>query len=146
MPQHVDEQLRADLARVSNATVKYGTHIVAFQPFTRPKDYIEDGHVVEEIGELASGTRKFIGVFDGHGAGHEAVNFVAETLPSMFKASLQTLADCISDVDERVKADFLDFFPSRLAQISALNDDEIKEIITDPSSETVNSLCASYAC
>lgn len=87
----------------------------------------------------------------GHGAGHEAVDFVVETLPGMVKAQLRTLpspsesaiektlVDCISEVDERIKADFLDFFPGGLAQISALNDDEIKEIIRDPSSETGNS-------
>ncbi|KAK0469233.1 protein serine threonine phosphatase 2C [Desarmillaria tabescens] len=150
MSQQVDEQLRTDLARVSNATVKCGAHIVAFQPSTRLQDRIEDRHVVEEW-ELASGTWKFISVFDGHGAGHETVDFVAETLPGKVKASLQTLpspsesaiekilVDCISDIDERIKTDFLDFFPGGLAQISALNDYEIKEIITDPSSETGNS-------
>ncbi|PBK66267.1 protein serine/threonine phosphatase 2C [Armillaria solidipes] len=146
MSQQVDEQLRADLARASNAIVKCGAHIVAFQPSTLPEDRIEDRNVVEEW-ELASGTWKFIGVFDGH----EAVDFVAETLPGMVKAQLRTLpspsesaiektlVDCISEVDERIKADFLDFFPGGLAQISALNDDEIKEIIRDPSSETGNS-------
>ncbi len=64
MSQQVDEQLRADLARASNATVKCGAHIVAFQPSTLPEDLIEDRNVVEEW-ELASGTWKFIGIFDG---------------------------------------------------------------------------------
>ncbi len=63
MSQQVDE-LRADLARVSNATVKCGAHIVAFQLSTLPEDLIEDRNVVEEW-ELASGTWKFIGIFDG---------------------------------------------------------------------------------
>lgn len=58
------EQIRSELARVSVATVTLGAHTVAFQPSCRLEDRIEDRHLVEDW-ELANGTWKFIGVFDG---------------------------------------------------------------------------------
>ena len=54
------EQIRSELARVSVATVLRGAYTVAFQPSCRP----EDRHLVEDW-ELANGTWKFVGVFDG---------------------------------------------------------------------------------
>src|ERR1700729_1112616 len=84
----------------------------------------------------------------GHGAGHEAVDFVLETLPGMIKASLESviastgavfrstieeiLVQCISGIDDRIKADFVNFFPGGPEQISKLTDDEIKDTIIDP--------------
>ena len=70
----------------------------------------------------------------------------------MIKASLESAADTpdtilepsmiedilvksISDIDDRIKADFVNFFPSGLKQISKLSDDEIKFIIKDPETE-----------
>ena len=70
----------------------------------------------------------------------------------MIKASLESAADTpdtilepsmiedilvksISDIDDRIKADFVNFFPSGLKQISKLSDDEIKSIIKDPETE-----------
>lgn len=89
----------------------------------------------------------------GHGAGHEAVDFVVETLPGMIKASLESavgstdavsestieemLVQCISDIDDRIGADLVNLFPGGPRQISKLTDDEIRSIITDP--ETGNS-------
>jgi pyruvate dehydrogenase phosphatase len=89
----------------------------------------------------------------GHGAGHEAVDFVVETLPGMIKASLESvvgstdtvskstieeiLVQCISGIDDHIKADLVNLFPGGPRQISELTDDEIKSIITDP--ETGNS-------
>ena len=58
------EQLRSELAHVSVATVMCGAHTVAFQPSCHPEYRIEDRHLVEDW-ELANGTWKFIGVFDG---------------------------------------------------------------------------------
>ncbi|KAF8968819.1 phosphatase 2C-like domain-containing protein [Flammula alnicola] len=144
------KQLRSELARVSVATVMYGAHTIAFQPRTEYRS--EDRHLVEDW-KLSNGTWKFIGVFDGHGAGHEAVDFVFETLPGMIKASLASAVDAadvvstttiedilvrsISDIDDRIKADLLNFFPGGPAQISKLTDNEIKRAIRDP--ETGNS-------
>ena len=88
----------------------------------------------------------------GHGAGIEAVEFVLETLPGMIKASIEsaidtpytnlgpsmieeTLVKCISDIDDRIKADLVNYFPGGLKQISELSDDEIKSIIRDPETE-----------
>ena len=90
----------------------------------------------------------------GHGAGIEAVEFVLETLPGMIKASLESvintlstgtnlgpsmikeiLVKCISDIDDRIKADLVNFFPGGPEQISELSDDEIKSIIKDPETE-----------
>lgn len=166
------EQIQSDLARVSVAKVMSGAHTVTFQPSRRPEDRIEDRHLVEDW-ELANGTWKFVGVFDGarvarvynfwhdadpdselgHGAGHEAVDFVVEALPGMIKASIESafgatkaitdstieeiLVQCISGIDDRIKADFVNFFPGGISQISKLTDDEIKNTIADP--ETGNS-------
>jgi hypothetical protein len=58
------EQIHSELARVSVAEVVHGAHTVAFQPSCRPEYRTEDRHLVEDW-ELASGTWKFIGVFDG---------------------------------------------------------------------------------
>jgi hypothetical protein len=58
------EQIRAELAGVSVAEVVYGAHTAAFQPSCRPEYRIEDRHFVEDW-ELANGTWKFAGVFDG---------------------------------------------------------------------------------
>lgn len=49
--------------------------------------------------------------------------------PSMIE---EILVKCISDIDDRIKADLVNFFPGGLEQISELSDDEIKSIITDP--------------
>jgi pyruvate dehydrogenase phosphatase len=87
----------------------------------------------------------------GHGAGHEAVDFVVETLPGMIKASLESAVDstdavskstikeilvqCISGIDDRIKADLVNLFPGGPRQISRLTNDEIQNIITDPETE-----------
>ena len=42
---------------------------------------------------------------------------------------------CISDIDDRIKADLVNFFPGGLEQISELSDNEIKSIIKDPEAE-----------
>lgn len=71
----------------------------------------------------------------------------------MIKASLQSavgstdavskstieeiLVQCISGIDDRIKADLVNFFPGGPTQISELTDDEIQSIITNP--ETGNS-------
>ena len=47
----------------------------------------------------------------------------------------EILVKCISDIDDRIKADFVNFFPGGLEQISELSDDEIKAIIKDPETE-----------
>jgi len=47
------------------------------------------------------------------------------------------LVRCISGIDDRIKTDFVNFFPGGPRQISKLTDDEIKSIINDP--ETGNS-------
>jgi len=108
--------------------------------------------MVPELLVYSTGT-KLIHSELGHGAGHEAVNFVVETLPGMIKASLESavgstgtvskftieeiLVQCISGIDDRIKADLVNLFPDGPTQISKLTDDEIRNIITDP--ETGNS-------
>ena len=47
----------------------------------------------------------------------------------------EILVKCISDIDDRIKADLVNFFPSGLEQISELSDNEIKSIIKDPEAE-----------
>ncbi|KAF8907859.1 phosphatase 2C-like domain-containing protein [Gymnopilus junonius] len=138
--------LRLELAQLSAASVTCGAHTVAFQP-RNTKYPTEDRCLIEEW-ELPNGNWKFIGVFDGHGAGHEAVDFVVETLPGIIKASLTSeieasdiiltsaieriLVQCISEVDDRIKDDFCKFFPGGPDQISKLSSDEIKTVIRDP--------------
>jgi hypothetical protein len=45
------------------------------------------------------------------------------------------LVKCISDIDDRINADLVNFFPGGLEQISEMSDDEIKSIIKDPETE-----------
>ena len=52
--------------------------------------------------------------------------------PSMIE---EILVKCISDIDDRIKADVVNFFPGGVEQISKLRDDEIKSIIKDPETE-----------
>ena len=52
--------------------------------------------------------------------------------PSMIE---EILVKCIPDIDDRIKADLVNFFPRGLKQISVLSDDEIKFIIKDPETE-----------
>ena len=52
--------------------------------------------------------------------------------PSMIE---EILVKSISDIDDRIKADLVNFFPGGLKQISKLSDDEIKFIIKDPETE-----------
>ena len=52
--------------------------------------------------------------------------------PSMIE---EILVKCISDIDDRIKADLVKFFPGGLKQISELRDHEIKSIIKDPETE-----------
>lgn len=47
------------------------------------------------------------------------------------------LVKCISDIDDRIKADLVNFFPGGPDQIAKLSDDEIKSVIKNP--ETGNS-------
>lgn len=60
----LDSDVRSQLAFASNAATTCGAHSVAFQPSRRLDNRIEDRHVIENW-ELADGTWKFIGVFDG---------------------------------------------------------------------------------
>lgn len=52
--------------------------------------------------------------------------------PSMIET---ILVKCIFDIDDRIKADLVNFFPGGLEQIFKLSDDEIKSIIEDPETE-----------
>ena len=45
------------------------------------------------------------------------------------------LLKSISETDDRIKADLVNFFPGGLKQISKLTDDEINSIIKDPEME-----------
>ena len=47
----------------------------------------------------------------------------------------EILMKCISEIDDRIKVDLVNFFPGGLEQISKLTDDEIKSIIKDPETE-----------
>ena len=47
------------------------------------------------------------------------------------------LVQCISGIDDRIKADLVNFFPGGPEQIAKLTDDEIRSTIRDP--ETGNS-------
>jgi hypothetical protein len=53
--------LLSELDCVSQATLACGAYTVAFQPSNRPS---EDRHLVEDW-QLADGTWKFLGIFDG---------------------------------------------------------------------------------
>ncbi|KAF5348008.1 hypothetical protein D9758_010016 [Tetrapyrgos nigripes] len=83
-----------------------GADTVAFQPRL---DYnSEDRHFVQDW-ILPTGKWKFLGVFDGHGAGTEAVEFVTNTLPAKIQESISSNLD-----------------------LATLTDDEIRQAIWDP--------------
>ncbi|KAJ6617910.1 phosphatase 2C-like domain-containing protein [Mycena sp. CBHHK59/15] len=138
--------MRKKLAHAAKATGTDGVYTTAFQPSRRPELRIEDRHFVADW-KLTNGTWKFIGVFDGHGGGHEAVDFVVQTLPEMIKASLSSLAsasdpsqaairdilvESISGIDNHIKNSVESMFPGGVAQIAALSDEEIRHVMRDP--------------
>ncbi|THH29228.1 hypothetical protein EUX98_g4974 [Antrodiella citrinella] len=124
-----------------------GADTVVFQPRHSPEYDVEDRFSVQDW-ILPNGTWKFLGIFDGHGAGIEAVQFVTETLPSTIRSRIghavlndTTLSDSvvanilqqsITDIDEQIKNDVLAFFPGGPEEISQLSDKEIQERIWDP--------------
>ncbi|KAJ7450745.1 protein serine/threonine phosphatase 2C [Mycena latifolia] len=130
------------LAEASSARVICGAHVLSFQPADQPN---EDRYFVEDW-TLPNGRWKVLAIFDGHGAGTEAVDFVAVTLPSVIKAALSSLTDedisnaqlaallikCIYDVDMRIESDFVALFPR---DINELSQEDIRRAIQDQHSE-----------
>ncbi|KAJ7700363.1 phosphatase 2C-like domain-containing protein [Mycena rosella] len=129
------------LAHASSSRVISGAHVLSFQPTKEPN---EDRYLVEEW-PLHTGLWRFFAVFDGHGAGTEAVEFVLAALPSAIKSALSTLTsedisdariedvlvNCMRHVDMRIQTDFLALFPG---VIDDLSQDDIHRAIRDPDS------------
>ncbi|KAJ7588177.1 protein serine threonine phosphatase 2C [Mycena floridula] len=138
-PVSGSDALRSDLYRTSGAVITHDVHCATFRP-ANAKYPMEDRHGVEEW-ELENGKWKYLAVYDGHGAGCEAVEFVAETLPRMLKTSLQglgsqpsdadvavVLGSMIRDIDEHIRNEFLQLFGPE-AHVSACSDADIATAI-----------------
>ncbi|KAJ7700362.1 hypothetical protein B0H17DRAFT_1195770 [Mycena rosella] len=92
---------------------------------------------------LPIGQWKILAIFDSHGAGPEAVDFVLNTLSSEIKSALSILSDedisdarlddlltqCIRDVDMCIQTDFLALFPREIHDHSQ---EEISCAVRDP--------------
>ncbi|KIJ49016.1 hypothetical protein M422DRAFT_246792 [Sphaerobolus stellatus SS14] len=95
---------------------------------------------------LKNSVWKFIAALDGHG-GHDTVDFAIEKLPHHVKAKLETLIESeeeispeavsialegmISEVDNKILADFMSLFPGGLDNLLTLSQEEIDKIIND---------------
>ncbi|KAJ7030644.1 phosphatase 2C-like domain-containing protein [Mycena alexandri] len=138
--------LRPRLLRSSSARVVHGSHIVTFQPAETPN---EDRFFAENW-SLPNGRWKMLAIFDGHGAGTEAVDFVLDTLPGEIKSALNlilntlneatslsnelvevALTKCMCDLDLRIQSDFTALFPD---EIERLSKEEISQAMRDPES------------
>ncbi|KAJ6488036.1 protein serine threonine phosphatase 2C [Mycena sanguinolenta] len=136
------DDLYSHLSEASSSNVVHGAHVLTFQPGSDPN---EDRYLVEEW-LLHNGTWKILAVFDGHGAGTEAADFVLATLSGLIKDTLsaltheefsaanidELLARCIRDVDMRIHDDFVALFPG---DVSDLSPEEICQAIRDPDSK-----------
>ncbi|KAJ7130405.1 phosphatase 2C-like domain-containing protein [Mycena epipterygia] len=125
------------------SSVIYEAHVLSFQP-SSSRYPNEDRYFVEEW-PLSSGRWKMLAVFDGHGGGTEAVDFVLATLPNTIKSALSSLRDsdisdarleallkqCIHDVDMRIQTDFVGLFSGKIADLSQ---ETIRATIRDPDS------------
>ncbi|KAJ6565495.1 phosphatase 2C-like domain-containing protein [Mycena vulgaris] len=137
-----NSDIRSRLSKASSARIIDRAHVLSFQPADEPN---EDRYFVEDW-SLPNGRWKILAIFDGHGAGIEAVDFVLAALPSAIKSALSTLADeeisdahleallirCIRDVNMRIQTDFVALFPG---EISELSQEEIRQAIRDPGSD-----------
>ncbi|KAJ7507077.1 phosphatase 2C-like domain-containing protein [Mycena galericulata] len=131
-----------DLAKVSSACILSGAHALSFQPAADQPN--EDRYFVEDW-LLPSGKWKMLAVFDGHGAGTEAVDFVLGALPRAIRSAVCTISyahisdthlgeilrTCIRDVDMRIQNDFVSLFPG---DINECSDEDIRSVIRDPDS------------
>ncbi|KAJ7223589.1 phosphatase 2C-like domain-containing protein [Mycena pura] len=140
-------KLATRLSQQSSASVISGIHVLSFQPGRLANE--DRCHVEDWL--LPNGTWKMLAIFDGHGAGTEAVEFVLATLPATIKTAIsrlpmeedisdstlgEILRTCVRDVDMRIQEDFVSLFP---ADIGTLSDDDIREAIRDPESAEGNS-------
>ncbi|KAJ7172106.1 phosphatase 2C-like domain-containing protein [Mycena filopes] len=136
--------LRSRFFDCSHPHVLHGAHVVTFQPAETPN---EDRFFVQDWA-LPNGRWKMLAVFDGHGAGTEAVDFVLDVLPKEIKFALNRmlvasnedisnqvleglLTKCICDVDVRIQSDFTALFPDG---IDCLSQEEISRAIKNPES------------
>ncbi|KAJ7734786.1 phosphatase 2C-like domain-containing protein [Mycena maculata] len=138
--------LRSRLVELSAARILSGAHVLSFQPANQTN---EDRYFVEDW-VLLTGRWKMLAVFDGHGAGTEAVDFVLDTLPATIQSALSVLRNqdisdmrieelltkCIRDVDMRIQNDLVSLLPGNISQLS---DEDIRQAIRDPDSVEGNS-------
>ncbi|KAJ7599601.1 phosphatase 2C-like domain-containing protein [Mycena floridula] len=146
----ISDNLRAELSHISGAHIAHDVHIAKLR--SADSQYPMEARYTVEDWELQDGKWKYLAVYDGHGSGCEAAEFVADNLPRMLKKSLEALirvasdknlntpageeirrilTETIHDIDERIKNDFLGLF----GDISTLSDAEIAASIADSDPE-----------
>ncbi|KAJ7982818.1 phosphatase 2C-like domain-containing protein [Mycena polygramma] len=132
------------LLEASPPCILFGTHALSVQPLSTVPS--EDRYFVEEW-SLRSGIWKTLAVFDGHGAGTEAVEFVLSTLPTEINSACaeltkrdisneiveELLIQCIRDVDMRIQAEFTALLPGP-ADIGDMSPEAIQPTLRDPDS------------
>ncbi|KAJ7145381.1 protein serine/threonine phosphatase 2C [Mycena crocata] len=137
---------KSNLAQSSSSRIICGAHLLSFQPADVTN---EDRYFVEEW-TLGTGRWKMLAIFDGHGAGTEAVDFVLDTLPGMIKTAVTELAEqdisdsvlekllqkCIRDIDMRIQNDLVALFSDNISKLST---EDIRRAIRDPDSAEGNS-------
>ncbi|KAJ7720942.1 phosphatase 2C-like domain-containing protein [Mycena metata] len=143
----MDKNLYNRFSKASSPNIICDAHVLTFQPAETPN---EDRFFAEDW-LLPDGRWKMLAIFDGHGAGTEAVDFVLEVLPREIKSALNViildtsnkntslsnglvevvLTKCIRDVDLRIQSDFTALFPG---DIDDLSEETISRAIKDPES------------
>ncbi|KAK7007992.1 protein serine/threonine phosphatase 2C [Favolaschia claudopus] len=144
--------LHSRLAEEASSCTISGIDALSFQPGTLAN---EDRYHIEEWA-LPDGKWQILAIFDGHGAGIEAVEFVQTMLPFTIKDRLmaevqkhqnavitnskiaESLIESIRQVDEQIQQGILSLFPSNI-QLDDLSDDNIRSAILDPDSAEGNS-------
>ncbi|KAF7343316.1 MFS transporter [Mycena venus] len=143
--------LRAHLREAASLRVVCGAHVLSFQPSSTPN---EDRWFVNAW-PFKNGTWKLLAVFDSHGAGTEAVDFVLATLPDEVESALRSefetaedldlsdeiveeiLIRCIRNVDLHIQNGFTALLPPP-SEIADLSQKDIEQALQDPNSDEGN--------
>ncbi|KAF8070260.1 protein serine threonine phosphatase 2C [Lyophyllum atratum] len=145
--------LSSELHRLAGARSYDNTDCVTFQPCPNRDESNQDRYAIFDW-TLGNGTWQCRFLLDGH-AGHDTVEYVLKTLPSIIQNDLtiliskegtepnvevisRVLTDAISSLDNDLTNDVLKLFPN-VDVISSLSDEDIQVIINDQSSGGKNS-------
>lgn len=139
--------LSDELQRIARPQQMGSIDSVTFQPCQAYEQRSQDRHVVQRW-RFPGGDWTFTAVFDGH-VNHDAVDYVAERLPTLVRTSLEAtleqsrsslppperisdlLSQAIVHIDNAITSDFVSLFPQ---EGSGMPPDVIKTYINDTAS------------